>query len=52
MSAALLMLAMFAWVVVSALLASVMALIGAIDEKAGELQDWSYEPDDFPDWPV
>jgi hypothetical protein len=52
MSAGLLMLVMFAWVLLSAIITALIMLVSVIHEKTEELRDWSYEPDDSDDWLV
>jgi hypothetical protein len=49
-SAGLLMLAMLAWVLMSAAVAGLIMLVSVINEKTEELRDWSYEPDDSDEW--
>jgi hypothetical protein len=51
-SGGLLMLAMAAWVLLSAVVAALIVLVQVIHEKTEELRGWSYEPDDSDDWLV
>jgi hypothetical protein len=52
MSAALLMLAMLAWVLMSAAVTGLIMLVTVVHEKTEELRDWSHEPDDSDGWLV
>lgn len=52
MNAGLLMLSLIAWVLMSALLAALVALVGVVHAKTEELRGWSFESDDSDDWLV
>jgi NADH:ubiquinone oxidoreductase subunit 3 (subunit A) len=52
MSAALLMLLMFCWVVLSATVASLVALVGVMNDRAEELRERLYESGDSDEWLV
>jgi hypothetical protein len=46
------MLAMLAWVLMSAAVAGLIMLVTVIHEKSEELRDWSYESGDSDEWLV